>query len=71
MLIMMLAASLITAFTETQVLLSTGNDGVLSYVALFALTTTPKSPKGVLRGEFRLAKYRLDFSNPAKGGERA
>ena len=59
MLIITLFSVLLIGFTEGQILLSTGFDGVISFTALFVLMTTPKSPSGVLRGEFRMARYRL------------
>jgi O-antigen ligase len=65
--LMTLFAVLVGGYTETGMLISTGFDGVLSFGALFALLTTPKSPEGVLRGEFRLAKYRFaDTALPSR-----
>lgn len=57
--LMTLVAVFVGGYTETGMIISTGFDGVLSFGAFFALLTTPKSPEGVLRGEFRLAKYRF------------
>lgn len=54
-----LIATLVASITMVDIMLSTGFDGIFSFIALFALLTTPKSPEGVLRGEFRLAKHRL------------
>lgn len=58
--ILLIFSIMIIALTEAQILLSTGFDGVITFTALFALLTVPKSPEGVLRGEFRLAKHRID-----------
>ena len=58
--ISLLLSSLVIGFTTADMMLSTGLDGVMNFAALFALLTTPKSPQGVLRGEFRLAKFRID-----------
>jgi exopolysaccharide production protein ExoQ len=57
--IALLLSSLVIGVTTADIMLSTGLDGVMNFAALFALLTTPKSPQGVWRGEFRLAKYRI------------
>lgn len=55
--LMVLVASLFEAITETSPLIATGGfDGVISFGALFALMTLPKSPAGVERSEAKLAK---------------
>lgn len=55
--IITLASTLILAITESNSLIVTGFDGIIPFAAFFALQTAPKSPSGIRRGEFKLAKY--------------
>ena len=57
--LMLIAGSLIIGITDSTAFFATGYDGVLTFVGFLALLTAPKSPDGQLRGEFRLAEYRL------------
>jgi O-antigen ligase len=56
-LLLVLVSTLLEACTESNSLVSTGYDGVIAFTAFFALMTTPKSPEGAYRSDFRLAKY--------------
>jgi O-antigen ligase len=59
--------SLFQAFSESNVLICTGFDGVLSFCGFFGLMALPKSPISIFRGEFRLAKHRLPMFIKSEG----
>ncbi len=46
----------VEAFTEANILICTGFDGVVSFCSFFGLMALPKSPVSLFRSEFRMAK---------------
>lgn len=64
-LLAVLVAALVQSFVESNVLIATGFDGIISFCAFFGLMTLPRSPVSAFRSEFRLAKHQI---RPAAAG---
>ena len=68
-LLSLMLVAFVESFTEANVLICTGFDGVISFCSFFGLMALPKSPVGLFRSEFRLAKNSLS-GNKRSGGRR-
>lgn len=64
-LLAVLVAALVQSFVESNVLIATGFDGIISFCSFFGLMTLPRSPVSAFRSEFRMAKHQI---NPAARG---
>lgn len=66
-LLSLMFVAFVESFTEANVLISTGFDGVISFCSFFGLMALPKSPVGLFRSEFRLAKHSISGARRGRG----
>lgn len=58
-LLAVMLVAFVQSIDESNIMICTGFDGILSFTAFFGLMALPKSPVSLFRGEFRLAKHSL------------